>query len=340
MFSGNKKKPPNTWTFILIRDRQRTSLQFRIRPAYLLGAVSSVLGLIVTLVCLTQTYQATATSHHLARQEIHEKDAIIEKLQQELIKLSLQTEMMQEKMEQLQTWENEINRLVQPTSMKDDPPASKLLASHSQPAARTSSAKDTPSSEDKHPSQDGVGGAYYGTSRDELSELADQIKQQLDHLEKQIAAAATRLEQTHSLAEAFYEIQRVTPNIWPTVSWRITSRFGYRQDPFTKRKSYHTGIDIGGQLNDPVYAAAGKVTAAGYQRGMGYYVTLDHGNGLQTRYMHLNKILVQQGTVVEKGQRIGLLGNTGRSTGPHLHYEIIRYGQFVDPLLYFNGTTP
>jgi murein DD-endopeptidase MepM/ murein hydrolase activator NlpD len=129
-------------------------------------------------------------------------------------------------------------------------------------------------------------------------------------------------------------------NIWPTESKKITSRFGYRRDPFTKRKSFHAGIDIGGQINDPVYAtAAGKVVAAGYQRAMGYYVAIDHGNGLQTRYLHLNKILVRPGSLVEKGQRIALLGNTGRSTGPHLHFEIIKNGQLVDPLSYLQAAT-
>lgn len=327
MFSTKKTKQPNTWTFILIRDERRSSIQFRIRPTYLWGAVCGVLGLVMALVWLTHTYQTTASSHQLAKQEIDEKDAVIESLQRQLINLSLQTETMRQKIDQLQTMEEEINRLVRPAT-------SAHYSSRSHTAERTPVDTDGPSS------SVGMGGVYYETSHEELVTLADQVKRRLDDLEEQVAVTIEQLQQTHSLAEAFHEKQRITPNIWPTDSKRITSRFGYRRDPFTKRKSFHAGIDIGGRINDPIYAtAAGKVVASGYQRASGYYITIDHGNGLQTRYMHLNKILVQPGTWVEKGQRIGLLGNTGRSTGPHLHYEIIQHGQLIDPLVFLESST-
>lgn len=326
MFSTKKTKQPNKWTFILIRDERRSSIQFRIRPAYLLAAACGTLGLVLALAFLTLTYQATVSSHLQARQEIDEKDAVIESLQHQLISLSLQTETMQEKLDQLETFEEEINRLVRPSS--------------SQTTSRSLATERNLNDTDEPTSTAGIGGEYYGTSYEELEALTAQIQRQLDHLEKRVSATAQRLQQTRSLAAAFHEKQRITPNIWPTDSKRITSRFGYRRDPFTKRKSFHAGIDIGGRINDPIYAtAAGKVVASGYQRASGYYITIDHGNGLQTRYMHLNKILVQPGTWVEKGQRIGLLGNTGRSTGPHLHYEIIQHGQLIDPLVFLESST-
>lgn len=339
MLAKKKKKQPSTWTFILIRDRRRTSIQFRIRPAVLFGALGGVVGLMLALVWIAHTYQETASSHQMARQEIREKDILIAELQRELISLSLQTETMQKRIEQLETLEVEINRLVRPTTTGDaKTQATKWVSSRSQPSERNNRMHENAAST---ASPTGVGGEFYGTSREELALLAQQVRRQLDILDGQIASAAERLQETHGLARAYHEKQRVTPNLWPTVSKRITSRFGYRQDPFTKRKSFHTGIDIGGNLNDPVYAAAaGRVVAAGYQRAKGNYIAIEHGNGLQTRYFHLNKILVRKGAFVEKGQRIGLLGSTGRSTGPHLHYEMIRNGLIVDPLPYLNGTAP
>jgi murein DD-endopeptidase MepM/ murein hydrolase activator NlpD len=126
-----------------------------------------------------------------------------------------------------------------------------------------------------------------------------------------------------------------TPSIFPTKSTNVTSAFGYRKDPFTRRSAYHRGIDFAGDVDDPIYAtAAGKVIRSGHHRSMGNYVFVSHGNGLETIYMHLNKVLVHNGQEVKKGQIIGRLGSTGRSTGPHLHYEVHKHGKPVNPKKY------
>jgi murein DD-endopeptidase MepM/ murein hydrolase activator NlpD len=112
----------------------------------------------------------------------------------------------------------------------------------------------------------------------------------------------------------------------------LVSGFGIRQDPFTGSPAMHTGLDIRGEPGDPVRAAAdGTVTAAGWSGGYGRVVDIDHGNGLSTRYGHLSAIDVRVGQSIKTGQVLGKVGSTGRSTGPHLHYETRLRGEAVDP---------
>jgi murein DD-endopeptidase MepM/ murein hydrolase activator NlpD len=112
----------------------------------------------------------------------------------------------------------------------------------------------------------------------------------------------------------------------------FTSGFGIRVDPFFGRPAMHTGLDFRASMGDPVRATAdGKVVRAGWAGGYGRMVEIDHGNGLSTRYGHLSKIDVRVGENVKIGQVVGEVGSTGRSTGPHLHYETRIDGQAVDP---------
>jgi murein DD-endopeptidase MepM/ murein hydrolase activator NlpD len=112
----------------------------------------------------------------------------------------------------------------------------------------------------------------------------------------------------------------------------MSSPFGVRNDPFLGRPAMHTGIDMRGDTGDPVHAtAAGRVTIAGRDGGYGNMVEIDHGNGLATRYGHLSAIDVKVGEHIRIGQVIGKIGSTGRSTGPHLHYETRVNGEAVNP---------
>jgi murein DD-endopeptidase MepM/ murein hydrolase activator NlpD len=112
----------------------------------------------------------------------------------------------------------------------------------------------------------------------------------------------------------------------------FTSGFGIRSDPFLGRPAMHTGLDFRASSGDPVRATAyGKVITAGWQGGYGKMVEIDHGNTLTTRYGHLSEIGVKVGDIVRIGQVIGAVGSTGRSTGPHLHYETRIDGDAVDP---------
>jgi murein DD-endopeptidase MepM/ murein hydrolase activator NlpD len=113
---------------------------------------------------------------------------------------------------------------------------------------------------------------------------------------------------------------------------RLGSPFGNRLDPFNRNLAFHSGLDFSIHTGAAVLAAAGgQVRFAGNKGGYGKLVEVDHGNGLVTRYAHLSRIQVRVGEVVTPGQRIGAVGSTGRSTGPHLHFEVMHHGRFVDP---------
>lgn len=123
--------------------------------------------------------------------------------------------------------------------------------------------------------------------------------------------------------------------IKPLALGRITSSFGSRFHPTLKIKKYHAGIDIAAPIGTPIRCcSSGKVTFSGWKSGYGEVVIVDHGNGLQTFYAHCSKLEVKIGQVVTSGQRIALVGKTGRATGSHLHFEIRRNGVALNPYKY------
>jgi murein DD-endopeptidase MepM/ murein hydrolase activator NlpD len=138
---------------------------------------------------------------------------------------------------------------------------------------------------------------------------------------------------TRAEVDRYNQILNVTPVRKPvTGEIDMSSLFGVRSDPFFHRPAMHTGIDLRGEAGEPVHAtASGRVTIAGHDGGYGNLVEINHGSGLATRYGHLSKIDVKIGQRVRIGQIIGEIGSTGRSTGPHLHYETRVNGQPVDP---------
>jgi murein DD-endopeptidase MepM/ murein hydrolase activator NlpD len=125
-----------------------------------------------------------------------------------------------------------------------------------------------------------------------------------------------------------------TPSIRPVQGWE-TSGFGPRMSPFTGQMAMHDGLDIGAPMNAPVKApASGRVTVVGYDPKMGNLVSIDHGYGVQTQYGHLSKIMVRDGQKVKRGEMIALVGSTGLSTGPHVHYMVKVNGRPVNPKTY------
>jgi murein DD-endopeptidase MepM/ murein hydrolase activator NlpD len=126
-----------------------------------------------------------------------------------------------------------------------------------------------------------------------------------------------------------------TPAIRPVKGGWITSKFGYRRSPFTGKREFHKGLDIANSKGTPVVATAnGVVSFTGRKGFLGKVIVIDHGHGIVTRYAHLDKIISEQGVHVHRGEVIGHLGNTGRSTGPHLHYEVRLNGVPMNPTKY------
>ena len=123
------------------------------------------------------------------------------------------------------------------------------------------------------------------------------------------------------------------PSLRPVEGYRLTSSFGSRNDPFRRGRRMHNGLDMAGPIGTPIYATAdGIVGRAQWLGGYGKYVEINHGGEIQTRYGHMSRILVEPGARVTRGQLIGRMGSTGRSTGSHLHYEVRIAGRPVNPM--------
>jgi murein DD-endopeptidase MepM/ murein hydrolase activator NlpD len=137
---------------------------------------------------------------------------------------------------------------------------------------------------------------------------------------------------------AVREFARALPLLRPMASGRLSSGFGTRTDPFTRRPAAHQGTDFRAPTGTEVKATGnGRVVLARANGGYGKMVEIDHGNGVRTRYAHLSRVLVSTGQRVSAGQLVGQVGSTGRSTGPHLHYEVRVNGRPIDPMRYFRA---
>jgi murein DD-endopeptidase MepM/ murein hydrolase activator NlpD len=143
-----------------------------------------------------------------------------------------------------------------------------------------------------------------------------------------IEAFERQMARWEALQDAVFSL----PLVAPMTHYRLSSSFGGRKDPINGRAARHDGIDLAGPMRSPIYASApGRVVHAGWKGALGRTVEIDHGNGILTRYAHLQRTSVKRGQKVSFGQKIGQLGTSGRSTGPHLHYEIRVNGKAVDP---------
>ena len=163
-----------------------------------------------------------------------------------------------------------------------------------------------------------------------LREMHTQVEQLQTASEKQQAKMVSLL----GKLEGQKNLLACTPAIRPAKGW-VTSHFGYRRSPFTGRREFHKGLDIANQIGtDIVVSADGMVKAVGSKRYLGKYVIIDHGHGMVTHYAHIDKALVKRGDKVKRGDLIAKMGNTGRSTGPHVHYAVYLNGVPVNPAKY------
>ena len=153
-----------------------------------------------------------------------------------------------------------------------------------------------------------------------LSDLLQTLRERLYYVQLDI-------KQRETLAEA-------TPSIWPTRGW-LSAAYGKREDPFTKQPDFHPGIDVSADKGQPIYSTAtGVVSSSGWYGAYGKLVELDHGFGIKTRYGHMSQIAVEAGRTVKRGQIIGYVGSTGRTTGAHVHYEVLVNNRSMNPRLF------
>jgi murein DD-endopeptidase MepM/ murein hydrolase activator NlpD len=326
------------WTVVVMPDNHRTSFQLNISHLILYFIPLLFLALIcVSFVLHGLNQQANQHNEQLHKQiasieqgfsqTLTNKDNEIEQLREHVLVLSEQADEVQSKMSQLIELENEI------IVMTDSDP--ELFQSDDRPVQIAAVSEENGSKGGSEPS----GGPMIEVNNEEMDLLAKQTRARFFILNEQMTALTDDLSLAIDLVADYQETLRVTPSIWPTTSYRVTSNYGYRKDPFTYRTSFHGGIDIAGNYGDPIYAAAdGVVLKAGYDRGKGNYVEINHGRGIRTVYMHLSKRSVLSGEQVSKGDTIGKLGSTGRSTGPHLHYEVLKNGSPINPAPYMKSS--
>lgn len=323
-------------TLVIIPDANQSVVRFRIPHlyAYIAAACISVLLLFSAVTYFLHTHSVQAASDLQSQLNginqqwsatLTSKNQTIEQLQNEVIQLSQRAEQMKAKVEEMKKLESDLKSIAQ----IDTPSPSKDLAS----------IQNGPTDGDADAAQAGVGGTPEAVSQEEIIKLGEQTLASFTELDAEVKELQTSFTETKQKVAVKQQQLRVTPTLWPTTTKIVTSTFGYRTDPFTYRPSFHSGIDFGAKENDPVFATAdGKVVSTGSDRFHGNNIVIEHSKGLRTWYMHLNKILVHPGDDVEKGSQIGLVGSTGRSTGPHLHYEVIKNGESIDPKPYLKST--
>jgi murein DD-endopeptidase MepM/ murein hydrolase activator NlpD len=181
------------------------------------------------------------------------------------------------------------------------------------------------------PGQD-LSRGYLPIYRQEL--LARKMNEFLRQLSTEARLEEVRQQEIIQRLRANKDVLESTPSVWPAGGW-VTSGFGWRSSPFTARKEFHKGLDISAPAGTPIYAPSRGVVSL-VERDPSYGLVLDitHGGGLSTRYGHLQRANVKQGQVVQRGDTIAFIGDSGRSTGPHLHYEVRISGVPVNPMRY------
>jgi murein DD-endopeptidase MepM/ murein hydrolase activator NlpD len=163
-----------------------------------------------------------------------------------------------------------------------------------------------------------------------IARLGD-AEQRADALGAEVGAEEESLQEVRGYLDDRSSLMRAAPSVWPVRGW-LTSHFGWRSDPANTSRRVHTGLDISAPRGTPVIASGdGFVVFAGYHSAYGNLVVIDHGYGITTKYAHLSRIQTQSGHRVQRGDIVGRVGNTGRSTGPHLHFEVIQDGVPVNP---------
>lgn len=323
----NRTRKPR-WSLVVMRGADKSVKQFHVSKrsvvAAPVAAILAVSGCIAGFQ-IKSAYELHELEEQLSRQTIHfshtvsGKEESILSLQQEIARLSRQAQEMQTQVNDLEGLESKLKLFI-------DKYGSIVTPSHT----------NSPSlpSKDVHT----LSASSSSQSSQELKKMAVLVSDSSLDLQA-LGSMVDSMEQTMelSLKQALArqaELDAI-PSGWPTSSQTMTSSFGYRKDPFTGKATFHAGIDISGKSGDPVFSAAdGKVSESGFSSSEGNYIVIDHDNGLQSVYMHLQHNEAQEGDTVVRGEKIGLLGSSGRSTGPHLHFEVLQKQEAVNPLDY------
>lgn len=276
---------------------------------------------VVLFVLLMTATLAMALWHGLNRPNVHL--ALIDQTQSGIVSQQAQIESLK-----LETEQNLTGMILKLAELQSQMQRINALGS------RLVSQSDLDSNEFEFSQLPAIGGPSHETDIDiqeNLHVLAtmDSMLLELENKAQQLSALESILLSRHIDEQSYLAGRPIESSGW------LSSHYGIRKDPFSGLPAMHKGLDFAGRLGDPVVATgAGLVTWAGERYGYGQLVEVDHGDGLVTRYGHHKDLLVKVGDVVTKGQIIGLMGKSGRATGAHVHYEVLKNGKQTDPLPY------
>ncbi|MDQ8733031.1 peptidoglycan DD-metalloendopeptidase family protein [Paenibacillus sp. LHD-38] len=324
------------WSFVVLRGADKTVKQFHVSKRSVFAAPTAVVLAVsgcITGLQLNSHYEKNHLEEKLSEHDLlfsetlSGKDETIHSLQQELVGLSEQANEMKKKMEALQQLESHLKQFINNYGDRLDSSTYQVQTPNTIPSAQSKSLQQNASNQSYN----------YIMESKPLSLLVHKTGLTLTSLN----AIADTMEKSMALTLELAQTTRISvdayPSVWPTRSKLLSSGFGYRRDPLTGRAAFHAGIDITGKLGDPVFSAAdGTVSETGYNSSLGAYIVIDHLAGLQSAYMHLKEIETKEGDFVVRGEKIGLLGSSGRSTGPHLHFQIMHKDEPVNPIPYLS----
>ncbi|MFD0961818.1 peptidoglycan DD-metalloendopeptidase family protein [Paenibacillus chungangensis] len=338
----------STWSFVVMRGADKAVKQFAVSRrsviAVPVAAVLAVSGCVISLQ-MKAAYELRSLETRLEAQSaqyakamegrdstIKEKDHAIAALQQELEELMRQAQTLKKKMDELTELELKLKTFIEKYGSSVNIQQGYSIAEPEVRLQTTAAPRVQTLSATR---SDGAAALPYTRDAVQMASYAQDTSLDLVELSRMVDAMEQSMVQTLRQAQHKRETVDAIPSKWPTASKQLTSGFGYRKDPITGSIKFHAGIDIQGKSGDTVFSAAdGVVSDTGYDRWLGYYIIIDHLNELQSAYMHLKQIDARVGEEVVKGERIGLLGSSGRSTGPHLHFQIMQTNEPVNPLKY------
>ncbi len=339
--------------FIVLNSQQNTQRNFSMRPVWLFAVCVLLMVLAAGNYAFWQYYGVT---QHLP-QKLASAEARIESQRTQLLALAQKAQRIEDDLARVQKFDASLRLMLEvksevPTELDfgnvDIASSGTSHGSHGPDGTGGSHAEDGP---DGHTHDDETVASMHNAAQSQILSdatslglgtlplhrqelLARKIHAFLDDI-----AHATRLEEVHQqelivAVRAQQGVLAATPSIWPTTG-KLTSRFGWRSSPTSGASTFHKGIDIARNNGAPIIAPAdGTVTFVGRQSGYGNCVEIRHANGISTMYAHMKSYTVKRGQNVKRSDVIGYVGSSGRSTGPHLHYEVRVDGVPVDPMKY------
>lgn len=300
--------PKNFYTLLILPKKDSSAKKVSLSSTLVKGVSIFIMGLILFMMYISYDYI------HIRREQ-----AELKRLKQQTIEqhrqiegLAARVDQFNAKMDELRQFDKKIRIMAKLVTGKDKD----QLLGIGGPASEENRLRSGMAKEDRE--------MIAGIGRH-----MDRLMNDAAAREQSFAAILTYLQEKKSLLAS-------TPSLWPVMGW-VTSEFGKRTNPFGGGAEFHKGIDIATSSGRPIQSPAdGIVAEVVYQHDMGNMVRIDHGHGISTLYAHLSKAAVRAGTAIRKGDRLGYVGNTGSSTGSHLHYTVMLNGLPVNPRKYLN----